>query len=137
MMNFDDLFPSKYLKASDFVQPQILTMRVIVEREEFGDGSGKPVVYFNEETRGWVLNKTNSAILKAGYGTPDACIGRQVELFATQVPMQGRVVDAIRCRVPAPAQPVAAPVAPPEAQPAAAPVAPATDAAFPNDKIDF
>ncbi len=134
MMNFDDLFPGKYLKASDFAQPRILTMRALVEREQFTDGTSKPVMYFNEETRGWVINKTNGAILKAGYGTPQGCIGRQVELFATQVPMQGRVVDAIRCRIPVPAA-VAQPA--PVAAPIAAPVAPATDAAFHNDPVDF
>jgi hypothetical protein len=128
------MFPSDYLKAADFPTPKVLTIRGIGVEEIGDEKTAKPVLHFMEETRGLVLNKTNSGLIAHSMGNEtDAWVGRQLELYKEPVSFQGRIVDAIRVRVqaapvaqPAPPQPVPQPVT----QPAAAET-------FHNDPIEF
>jgi hypothetical protein len=145
-MDINALFPSDYLKAADIVQPRVMTIRAIKLEEIGQDKTHKPVLFFNEETRGLVMNKTNGAMIAHNYSNEtDSWLGKPVELHVEPVQFQGRVVDAIRVRIPTPA---AQTVQPAQAQPAeaAAPVAaapvqtaPAANApeALFNDDVDF
>jgi hypothetical protein len=153
-MNLDTLFPSDYLKAADILQPRMMTIRAIKLEEIGQDKTSKPVLFFSEETRGMVLNKTNAAMIAHTYGNEtDSWLGRPVELHVEPVQFQGRVVDAIRVSIPPPPAPahVAVPpaVTPPTVQsaivatqasvvPVGAPVAaaPATNESI-NDDVDF
>ena len=104
-MKINKLFKSKYLKAADLDED--LTTMVIsrVEVVDFDDGE-KPVLFFEGEERGLVLNKTNSRAISAAYGyETDTWAGKRVILFSTTVDFQGSTVDAIRVKIPK-AQPV-------------------------------
>ena len=99
-MNFNDEFPSKYLKAGDLGGGTISAIIAGFTRDEEGK-INKPIVLFKNATKGWVLNKTNGLTIQAAYGDDmNLWIGRPVELFATMVPFEGKNVPAIRCRIP-------------------------------------
>jgi len=126
MANLDTLFPSNFLKAADLMnQARLFTIQSCIP-EDIGNNETKPVLRFVGESKGLVLNKTNGALIGAFLGKEtDAWIGRQIELYPTQVTFQSRVVDAIRVRQPVqPAAPVQQPVAQPTAPPAVQPAAP-------------
>lgn len=99
-MNINKLFKSNYLKAADLEED--LTTMVIdrVEVAEFDTGE-KPVLYFEGEDRGLVLNKTNTRAIGTAYGyETDSWVGKRVILFTTAVDFQGSMVDAIRVKIP-------------------------------------
>jgi hypothetical protein len=98
-MRFDDMFPSKWLKASDLGdEPQVVTIKD-VDTEKMADGESKPVVYFKGSNKGLILNVTNGRILADLFGsdTDDWC-GKQIALVASTTDFQGRLVDCIRLR---------------------------------------
>jgi len=118
------MFSGSYLKSSD-LQPgerRLLTIRE-VKVEEVGEGAEmqeKPVVYFNEEKMGMVINKTNSMNLANVFGENiEGWPGRQIDLLVHQVMFGGRMVDGLLCQPRISQQPAAAPAqwAPPENAP--------------------
>ena len=59
------------------------------------------VLKFQGETKGLVLNKTNASMIAHDYGREiDDWVGKTIECYKDAVPYQGRIVDAIRVRVP-------------------------------------
>lgn len=120
-MKISDAFPSTYLKAADL---QGRTVRVTIAdcRMEHFDDESKPLLMFVGKDRGLILNKTNSGMLVAALGDEtDLWRGRVVELYPDRVMFSGRMVDAIRLRVPGPAAPAATPAAVPTQAPTPAP----------------
>ena len=104
MPHINELFPSKWLKASDFDDgPRTLTIRELT-MEEIGQGKKreeKTIVYFEETEKGLVLNVTNGRTIADGYGPrTENWIGGKVELFGTKVPFGSEMVDGIRLRIP-------------------------------------
>lgn len=93
-------YPSNYLKADD-LQGRRFTLtieRVAIENVGGQDNpEHKPCLYFQATQKGMVLNKTNAMNVSILYGDEtDLWVGKQVELYVTQVPFQGRNVPAIR-----------------------------------------
>lgn len=74
--------------------------------EDIGNNEMKPVLRFASEPKGLVLNKTNAGLLASNFGNEtSAWTGKAIELYPTQTSFQGRIVDAVRVRMPvAPAQ---------------------------------
>lgn len=129
-MNLDTAFPSKYLRADDlrdgfsevliidrFSMESLKDPRTNVEEM-------KPILYFRRAEKGLVLNVTNKNALKMMFGTADSdqMIGKEVELFKTQVAVGRELKNAMRLRAPStndnasrPAPPAAG--APPAADP--------------------
>jgi hypothetical protein len=111
-VDINTAFPSKYLRASDIGEQRPVVTIERVEMEPVGQSREmKPVVYFRGKDKGVVLNKTNAkkVIALAGGSTEtDAWIGVQIRLYATEVPFQGEMVEAIRFMSPL-SQPVAKP----------------------------
>jgi hypothetical protein len=112
-MDINSAFPSKYLKAdTDIPDGGDLKLTISgVEMATVGQGvdaEEKPVVFFDETTKGLVLNVTNKNTLVGLFGTDtDEWVGKRVALFATEVDFQGRQTLAIRIRMRAPkAKPV-------------------------------
>jgi len=99
-MNINDVYPSKYLKASDLQGKEITVTMDRVEEESVGqDGDTKPVLYFQGKQKGIVLNKTNSNNIMGAYGAEtDNWSGKQIVLYSTYVDFAGKSVEAIRCR---------------------------------------
>lgn len=100
-MKISKAFPSDFLKAADLDDTQ---RSVKIQRVDFNVKIGddeKPVVYFSGETKGLVLNKTNSNIITKIYGDEtDEWIGKEVILYPAMVEFKGDMVEAIRVRAP-------------------------------------
>jgi hypothetical protein len=135
MPRVSDMFPSRWLKASDCEDGDLtLTIERIVE-ESVGQGrdaEDKWIVYFAEHDKGLVLNKTNmNTIAKLHGDDTDDWINRQVTLYSTEVQFQGDMVEAIRVRSrpPRPARRTR----PSEEKPAPAPAARPVAAREPGD----
>ena len=106
MPNINDMFPSKYLKASDVGDTDLALTIVAVDEETIGQGSDadiKSVVYFSETPKGMVLNKTNAKAIASLYGDEsDDWAGTQIRLYATEVDFKGEQMLALRVRLRAP-----------------------------------
>lgn len=99
-MKISEEFPSQYLKAADLGGREIRVTMGHVERETIGTDK-KLVLYFKGKEKGLVLNKTNAGTIGDGYGDDtDDWLDQQIILFSVKTDYQGKVVDAIRCRVP-------------------------------------
>lgn len=98
---------SKYLRAEDM--PQEKTLRIKNATEEVvgmgADREKKLVVWFTSTDKGLVLNRTNNRAIRAAYGDPvGGWAGKLVTVFQTQSDFKGRLVPALRVRIPPPKQ---------------------------------
>ena len=106
--NYDQ---SKYFKAADMPTEKKLRIKDVTE-EQIGMGADKECklcVWFTNDARGLVLNKTNNRTLRGAFG--DACDGwkgKVVVVFPTQDEFRGRMVPVLRVRIPPPKQAAAA-----------------------------
>lgn len=114
-MKTSDMIQSKFLKKEDFPTPTILSIKGC-SLEEVGRGDTRWVLYFNERTKGIVLNVTKIKQLEASYGgETDDWVGRKVQVMHDPTVMMGtQVVGGIKFVMPrgSPA-PVVAPTPPP------------------------
>jgi len=97
----DELFPSKYLAASDATEEMIATIKGIeiemLKNKDTQKDEPKPIVYFNEFEKGMVLNKTNKNTLETLYGNSIAdIIGKRVILHAPICESFGKSAPALR-----------------------------------------
>lgn len=127
MPKLADMYPSRWLRATDCEDGDLILTIEDVRQEKVGmggDDSLKWVVYFHENDKGLVLNKTNSNTIAKLYGDDtDDWTGKKVVLYATEVQFQGDMVDAIRVRTKPPkaaAKPVRGLATPTVAEAAAA-----------------
>jgi hypothetical protein len=97
-MNISKLFKSNYLKGQD-LDEEFTTMTIErLEVKEFDNGD-KPVLYFEGEERGLVLNRTNANAIIKDYGADtDQWIGRRLVLFTMPVEFNGTTTNAIRVK---------------------------------------
>jgi hypothetical protein len=97
MTTFIELFPSRFIKADDLNGN---TLNVTVKHlavEGIGPKKDKkPVIYFQEDDRGMVLNKRNGCMLRhlSGSENLDDWSGLTIQLRVEMVPFQG--VHAVR-----------------------------------------
>jgi hypothetical protein len=114
---------SRYFKAADNQAEKKLRVKDVTE-EEIGVEK-KLVVWFTNDPRGLVLNKTNNRTLRGAFG--DDCAGwkgKIIVLYPATDEFRGRMVPVLRVRVPPPkegnGQTVAAkpkpPAPPPDAE---------------------
>jgi hypothetical protein len=103
----DDVFPSKYLKASDLNgKPVVVTIKE-ASMEKLKNGNGeeetKTVLYFEKAKKGLILNRTNWDKIAdiTGEDDSDNWPSHRVEMFPTTTEMKGKEVDCIRIRKPA------------------------------------
>ena len=104
MPKITEMFPSKYLKAEDFGdEDMVLTIKTL-EMEEVGkDKEDKWILYFEEFEKGLVLNKTNTKVIAGIYGDDtDEWEGKLVTSYTTEVEYQGETVLGVRFRKKAP-----------------------------------
>ena len=101
-ISYDEMFPSKYLKAEDL---EGTTMKVTIsslDQELMRDGTMKFVLSFAGQKRGLVLNKTNGKALSVAFGKDSGgWTGKEIELFPVAVDFQGESTTGIRLRLPA------------------------------------
>ncbi len=100
-MNIDAAFPSKYLKAHDLLGKTVRLKIAGITVEKLGEDL-RPIISFSGTDKTLVVNKTNANRISASYGREtDDWIGKDIEVYPDQVEFQGRMVEAIRVRVPA------------------------------------
>lgn len=104
-MKMSQAFPSKYLKAGDLGDEDhpVVIDRVVMEEINSQNGATerKPCMYFQNRQKGLVLNLTNANTISDAYGDDsDDWIGQKVILFSTMTDFKGRMVEAIRVKVP-------------------------------------
>lgn len=101
-LNMASAFPSKYLKAHDVGEKGTRVRIRHIQFEQVGQDLNepeKPVIYFENEQRGFVLNVTNNNTIMDMYGhDSDDWIGKEIILFQTYVDFGGKMVAAIRVR---------------------------------------
>lgn len=109
-MKISQVFPSKYLTASDLNgKPFTLTITKVTMEEMITHDNKKvqkPVVWFEKATKGFVLNVTNAKIIVALYGDEtNDWRGKRITIYPTKVRAFGEMQDAIRVREELPATP--------------------------------
>ena len=106
--NFDK---SKYLKAADLDKEKKFRIKSATD-EVVGIGDDKEhrlVLWFTNDERGLVLNRTNIRTLREAFGdVVDSWIGKVIAVYPTSVDFRGKLVPALRVRIPPPKQPAAA-----------------------------
>jgi len=99
-MDMNNVYQSKFLKASDLQGREVNAVIDSVTMEEVGqDAETKPCLFFKGKAKGMVMNKTNSNNLVSAFGSEtDEWEGKSVTLYTTFVDFQGKSVEAIRVR---------------------------------------
>ena len=105
-MKREDVFPSKYTKASDLngkpIVVEIERAPLEVLKNPEGKEQQKTVLYFKGAKKALPLNAVNWDSVAAICGDDtDDWPGHKIELYPTKTQMGGRVVDCIRIRPPA------------------------------------
>jgi hypothetical protein len=118
-MKRDDVFPSKYLKATDLKGKACVATIESAPYETLkgldGTENKKIVLYFKNAEKALPLNTTNFDAVCDATGRPDTddWPGQRIELYPTKTPMGGKLVDCIRIRRPSSRPAAAAPPPPP------------------------
>jgi hypothetical protein len=100
MVTMADAFPSKWLKGTDIGDTQPTWTISAYTQEEMPGGEKKWVLFFEEEQKGLVLNRTNADVCAKQWGDDfDDWIGQKIGLFTMPVQFNGKVTDSIRLRV--------------------------------------
>src|SRR5262245_11825031 len=100
-MKFNEMYPSRFLKADDLVQPLTVKIKEVVMEKLGGEnGDEKPVCYFTGQSKALALNKTNcEAIINiANSDDTDDWPGTKVELYKTTVMFHGQRTACVRIR---------------------------------------
>ena len=102
-MNFELLYPSKYVKASDLGTKDVTKTIKAVKLEELegvdGTKKAKVIVYFSDSQKMWVMPRTCGESLRVMFGKEtNNWIGKRVTLFSKKVDSFGEEVDAVRVK---------------------------------------
>ena len=104
--NFDK---SKYLKAADLDKEKKFRIKSATD-EVVGMGDDKEhklILWFTNDERGLVMNRTNIRVLREAFGdTVDSWAGKIIIVYPTSVDFRGKLVPALRVRIPSPKQAV-------------------------------
>lgn len=100
MPSINDLYPSKFLKSSDIKGTEPTYVIASLEVEEVGDGR-KPVLYFQNEEKGMVLNRTNADTIAQFMGeNTDDWLGREITVCVMRVQGPNGMTDGLRVKEP-------------------------------------
>ena len=73
--------------------------------EKDGKAEKKLVVWFTNDERGLVLNKTNNRTIRGAFGDDTAnWLGKIIVVFPTMTDVRGKMTPALRVRIPPPKQ---------------------------------
>jgi len=115
-----DFDKSKYLRAEDLKAEKKFRIKAVTV-EEVGNDQKKEqklVVWFTNDERGLVLNKTNNRTIRGAFGDDTKAWEKKIiVIFPTMVDMRGKLTPALRVRIPPPKQAAVAAPAPKSATP--------------------
>lgn len=105
MPNINDIFPSKFLKAHELkgTTPTVTIARVGIEQVRSRTHvDTKPVLYFQNRTKGVLLNKTRAQAVTQIAGSPltERWVGVAVTLYATTATFDKTTHDVIGIKAP-------------------------------------
>ena len=96
---------SRFLRAEDLTQDKVLCIKSVKEELVGVNQQKKLVVWFTNDPKGLALNRTNNRTIRGVYGDDVAgWTGKLIVLFPTQADFRGRLVGALRVRIPPPKQ---------------------------------
>jgi hypothetical protein len=102
---------SRFFKAADLKGEKKFRIKNVTEELVGTEGQKekKLVVWFTNDERGLVLNKTNNRAIRSAYGDDTAdWVGKIIVVFPTMVDVRGKMTPALRVRIPPPKQAAAA-----------------------------
>ena len=100
-----DYDKSRFLKAADLKSGKKFKIKDVTEELVGDEQEKKPALWFTNDERGLILNKTNIRTLAGAYGDPmKDWIGKIIVVFPTMANFRGRMVEALRVRIPPPKQ---------------------------------
>ena len=96
---------SRFFRAEDLTQDKVLRIRSVTEEPVGANQQKKLAVWFTNDPKGLVLNRTNNRTIRGAYGDDVAgWIGKLIVLFRTKTEFGGELVGALRVRIPPPKQ---------------------------------
>jgi hypothetical protein len=96
---------SRFLKADDFDGERKFRIKNATEETVGEKKEQKLVVWFTNDDRGLVLNKTNNRVLRGAFGDDTAgWASKIIVVFSTMVELRGKIVPGLRVRIPPPKQ---------------------------------
>src|SRR6266566_3691359 len=101
-----DFDRSRFLKAADLNGEKKFRIKSVTA-EEIGTEKKerKPTLWFTNDERGLPLNLTNLRTCSGAFGNNmEAWAGKIIVVFLTMVDMRGKMVPALRVRIPPPKQ---------------------------------
>jgi hypothetical protein len=109
---------SKYLRAEDVLHERKFRIKTVTVDELIGMNGGKEkklVVWFTNDERGLVLNKTNNRTIRGAFGDNTAAwSGKIIVIFSMLSDVRGTMKAGLRVRIPpSKQQPTAAPASQP------------------------
>jgi hypothetical protein len=133
---------SRFFKAADLTQEKKLRIKEVTEESVGDEKKRKPVLWFTNDERGLVLNTTNRHTLMGAFGdNMEAWAGKIIVMFPTMTDLRGKMVPALRVRIPPPKQATAgngqAAAKPARSEPPPPPPATTTLADDLDDEIGF
>jgi hypothetical protein len=94
---------SRFWKAPDLAAEKKFKIRDVTE-EVVGEGKYKQVklvIWFTNDKRGLVLNKTNNRVIRTAFGDDTAgWAGKIIVMFPTMAEFRGDMKPALRVRIP-------------------------------------
>ena len=88
---------SRFFKAADLTSEKKLKIKSATEELIGVDKEKKLVIWFTNDERGLVLNKTTNRVLRGAFGdTCDGWTGKVIVLFPTTDDFRGKMVPVIR-----------------------------------------
>jgi hypothetical protein len=102
-----DFDKSRFLKAADLkTEKKFRIKNVWAETVGVGDEKErKPVLWFTNDERGLLLNTTNLRALAGAFGdSMEGWVGKVIVVFPTMIDFRGKMVPALRVRIPPPKQ---------------------------------
>jgi hypothetical protein len=114
-----DFDQSKFLRAASVGEvgsEKRLKIKDVTREDDVGEQKEKKlVVWFTTTDKGLMLNKTNLRILQSAFGNDTAnWIGKIVIVFVVMADFRGKMVPALRVRIPPPKDNYRAPPPPPK-----------------------
>ena len=105
MTNINDIFPSKYVKATDLRgKDHSVVIYGVEEKVKVGrDEDEVTVLYFKGRKKGMILNRTNARTISSIHGPETDNWGdKAITLYSTEVEFGGNTTLGIRVRLTAP-----------------------------------
>lgn len=94
---------SRYFRAEDLTEEKTLRIKGVTE-ETVGQGADqgpKLVVWFTNSKKGLPLNRTNNRTIRGAYGDDvEGWTDKLIVVFPTKADFRGRLVGALRVRIP-------------------------------------